>query len=1565
MAVPSSTRVRDQRRVSPASAARRALASLAAAALVVPSAAGTEAAAREEPGVTAAATAPRAGTPAGAAVSPSPARPAGDAPDVHCFLAAAGAGCPADVRAARRLEVEFARFEGGVKDDWLVDLAVDADGHLYAVGVTQSIKNFTYAPGFHADSLAPGCYRDVAGWRPRGAPPDVECSPDPPGNVFVVKYDPGGNSVAFAFLGGSGLDRAGGVAVGPEGDVFVAGTTGSPDFPTTVLAHQRSRRGPEDAFVARLSSDLSTLEFGTYVGGDASETGADVAVGSRGAPTVVGRTASGDLTSAGVPGDDGGGGLTPAGDTTDRVRLDDPAAGRPADRLRESLRGHGETSYQGGGSDGYAARLAPDGESLEWSRYLGGADADAASAVALEEGEWPLRVAGSTRSAGLSTTGGSHAGGRDAFVYTFRLVRKGSVVYVGGSGDERVHDLVVGPGGHPHLAGRTASTGGLATASAPQASAGGGPWDAFVARLASGRDPGLDWATHLGGSGDDRARALAITAGGIPYVTGSTESSDFPVTGDPRDGSLGGGEDAFVARLAGHGGSFEYVSHLGGRGPDRGTAVVADARGIVTVVGLTHPSSGFPTVRSSNRGFPQGEDGFLYRLTPPGLMPTDLALTASGQDTVKAENVASVTLTARNQGDEPADDVVVTGRVARPHTVTGARLRGGGGRCTVASSGREARCAVPRLDTARRARVALEVTPADPPGRRIDVRGDVGSDTREAHPWNDRDSASVAILPRVDLTVDWMEVTQGVQDRRHSIPLTRRKRTYVRVFVDVLRGPDRPDTVRNVSARLHGTSEEGNPLDGSPVAPLRGSYTLRNGGQRQGGSGGVVTFRLPEDWTDREELDLRVEVNPGGGFAEERTAHNNDAETSVTFWRVAPVCIQTYPVRTSSGSPDGNLRDNPQGGRIHRLGETLLPTHRIRLFPNGNNVQEPEVCIRIVCNGPFEFNNNDEDWNKIVFRMWMRDQSSNDPNWCDDRGARTHYAGMIRPGDVSVSTTGMGDGANGQDPEDHFAFVMGRANRGWRDMNRPSGGRTLAHELGHNYGNKHVNCPSSGGNSPDDPNRSYPFNTCQMGPTGPDAFYGFDTREPSEVPGGAGGQVGIPPVHPNSGRTLSDLMSYANSRWPSSYTWMRIWERLRCQGTGQYCSVPPASKTAPAYGRNPPSQPLSLTLEEDEAAGGDGAAAGAAPEADSAGIAAAAAAVPGAGEIRVPPAAVRELEDAIRGDALRRLREAGMRPPRPPEPRWEGELPERVFLVGATFDVRRQQVPFFRVREMKSEWLVEEELRRSLAVPDSTDPDVSLRARLVSEGGDILAIRKVSAVPLSDGAPGRRLVAFAMPEDGEADRIELAHPGDPLAARPVGDDRPDVDIQRPEDDRVDGETLRLTWTVGDVAEPDSALATVQYSPDDGETWTTLADARAGKELAVPVSELPGTEGDDGKVRVISTYWGRSGADTRDDLEVPRKPPRARILTPRRARTYEAGAQIFLEGRARDLEDGYLTGASLSWEVTGRDGVAVTGTGESVSLSPLPSGHYTATLTATDAEGRSATASVKFVVGKGK
>jgi len=142
-------------------------------------------------------------------------------------------------------------------------------------------------------------------------------------------------------------------------------------------------------------------------------------------------------------------------------------------------------------------------------------------------------------------------------------------------------------------------------------------------------DPDLAWGSFLGGSDWDEGWEIAADGAGNAFLTGYTDSSDFPTPGG-FDGTLGGGCDAFVAKVTPTG-LLAWGSFLGGSDDDYGEGIAADAAGNVLLTGRTF-SSDFPTPGGFDTNLGGEGDAFVAKVSPTGSLAWGSFLGGSGGD---------------------------------------------------------------------------------------------------------------------------------------------------------------------------------------------------------------------------------------------------------------------------------------------------------------------------------------------------------------------------------------------------------------------------------------------------------------------------------------------------------------------------------------------------------------------------------------------------------------------------------------------------------------------------------------------------------------------------------------------------------------------------------------------------------------------------------------------------------------------------------------------------------------------------------------------------------------------
>ena len=445
--------------------------------------------------------------------------------------------------------IDFSTFVGGTGSDSGRGIDVDAAGNVYVTGQTASAS-----------------YPTTAGVFDRGYNNNTD--------VFVTKLDSSGSTIVYStFIGGSAFDSGNGLAVDEAGAVYVAGFSGSLNYPTTPGAFDTTQNGGSDAFVSKLDPSGSRLEYSTYLGGAGfSFEGANgIAVDYEGSAYVTGFTGS-----AAFP-------TTP---------------------------GAYDTTKNGTGNDVYVTKLDPAGSALGYSTFLGGSTSDTGNGVAVDA-EGRAYVTGFTASADFPATpdahDSSHNGGNDAFLT--RLDGTGSGLeystLLGGAGADSGQGIAVAESGKAMwVTGSTASSDYPTTSGALDRTYNGNG-DAFVASF--DKFSTLAYSTFLGGTASDAGNGIAVDEKGkLAHVTGSTASADYPTAGLADDTSYNGGGDAFLASLKRSNGELVHSTFLGGTGADVGIAVAVGADRKRAYVAGSSSSPDFP---SSSGAFDRSHNG--------------------------------------------------------------------------------------------------------------------------------------------------------------------------------------------------------------------------------------------------------------------------------------------------------------------------------------------------------------------------------------------------------------------------------------------------------------------------------------------------------------------------------------------------------------------------------------------------------------------------------------------------------------------------------------------------------------------------------------------------------------------------------------------------------------------------------------------------------------------------------------------------------------------------------------------------------------------------------------------
>lgn len=445
------------------------------------------------------------------------------------------------------------------------------------------------------------------------------------------------------FLGGADADTGNSLAVDWQGNAYVTGDTDSTAFPTMAGAYDEDAE-PREAFVAKFNSAGTALLYATFLGGSSDDIGWGIAVSGNLAYAV------GETWSTDFPGTSGTMGendlyvvaLNADGTAIRYARL----LGRTGYDYGYGIAVEDNIAYVVGST--YSVDTAgnacggssPEGNAVvaklnaagapAYTTCFGGSDLEEGYAIAVLNGV--AYVTGESRS---SDFGDGAAGGSD--ILFAKLGSTGTLSaskLVGGESDDRGNGIAVDGAGNSYIIGGTQS------ADFPKTNGAGlaGGIDAAVVKLSSAAPPVLNFGVYMGGSGDDEGWGIALdTVQGL-YLTGVTESSNFPTTAaSAYDTSSNGGSDLFIARMHLSSSTLNkltYSTFFGAAGDDTGYSAATDTAGHAFVTGMTS-SSPFPVKGAGGVAYDTGfggiYDAFAAKLlvSSPPAAPA-VTITANG-----------------------------------------------------------------------------------------------------------------------------------------------------------------------------------------------------------------------------------------------------------------------------------------------------------------------------------------------------------------------------------------------------------------------------------------------------------------------------------------------------------------------------------------------------------------------------------------------------------------------------------------------------------------------------------------------------------------------------------------------------------------------------------------------------------------------------------------------------------------------------------------------------------------------------------------------------------------------
>lgn len=378
---------------------------------------------------------------------------------------------------------QWATYLGGSGDDIALGMCKTPNGNYVIVGSTSSQSAFTTS-----GTLQPNY---------GGGGTD--------GFICVLNGTNGGRN-SCSYYGGSNNDLCRGVSTDVAGNLFFCGTSQSNNI--TMSTHQTSYKGGKsDAFLVKASPDLSGRAWSTYYGGFGDETGVGTGVMPDGSVILCGTT------------------------TTLRDDID------ISDNVTEGLNEFGQI-------DVFIAKFSSDGKRT-WGRYYGGATEDQVTRIFINGNN--MYICGYSNSVNtgaefLATSGtaqNNFAGGAyDGFLVKFSPESGNRVwgTYHGGNGDDRCTNITTAANGDIFLSGMTNSATFPLKFSDQKTNAGG--YDAFLGYYTTDGSKRIASVIY-GGSGDDIGTGIAWLSDGKVFLSGSTNSSNFPTEGATQNSNAG------------------------------------------------------------------------------------------------------------------------------------------------------------------------------------------------------------------------------------------------------------------------------------------------------------------------------------------------------------------------------------------------------------------------------------------------------------------------------------------------------------------------------------------------------------------------------------------------------------------------------------------------------------------------------------------------------------------------------------------------------------------------------------------------------------------------------------------------------------------------------------------------------------------------------------------------------------------------------------------------------------------------------------------------------------------
>ncbi|MFB3895136.1 MAG: SBBP repeat-containing protein [bacterium] len=385
----------------------------------------------------------------------------------------------------------FSTYIGGTNEDRGRDIKIDNSGNICIIGYTQS-SDFPVTIGAYDTTYNEGY------------------------DIFVTKLNNTGTGLVFSsYLGGSLADQGYAIALDSIDNIYITGITNSSDFPVTTSTFDTSFNGNTDVFLCKLNSTGTSLVFSTYLGGGGSEQSNSICIDKSNNILITGFTQSTDFPYT----------LTAY-----------------------------DTIFNGSGNkDIFICKFNPLGSALDYSTFLGGSQDEEGTDIAVDN-IGNAYITGYTSSSTsfpitIDAFDTSYNLGIDAFVA--KLNEDGSSLvystFLGGNLDDRGEGIAVDNNGNAYITGSAYSPNFPVSLNAYDTSQ-HGSGDVYISVL-NNLGIVLLYSTFIGGNTEDWGNRIALDHNNNVYITGWTNSSDFPMIYNSYDTTQNGGYDAFIIKF--------------------------------------------------------------------------------------------------------------------------------------------------------------------------------------------------------------------------------------------------------------------------------------------------------------------------------------------------------------------------------------------------------------------------------------------------------------------------------------------------------------------------------------------------------------------------------------------------------------------------------------------------------------------------------------------------------------------------------------------------------------------------------------------------------------------------------------------------------------------------------------------------------------------------------------------------------------------------------------------------------------------------------------------------------